>query len=54
MYSQYETYGIPPTTGTTIMGDKDEYTYVATLRVAQQNVAEAACSNFWDIINLNL
>jgi len=54
MYSQYQTHGIPPTTEATIMADKDKYTDVATLRVAQQNVAEAACSIFWDIINLNL
>jgi hypothetical protein len=54
MYTQYQTHGIPPTTEATIMADKDKYTDVATLRVAQQNVAEAACSIFWDIINLNL
>jgi hypothetical protein len=54
MYSQYQTHGIPPTTETTIMTDKDKYTDVATLRVAKQHVAGAARIIFWGIINLNL
>ena len=33
---------ILPTAETTIMAEKDKYTDVATLRVAQQNVAEPA------------
>jgi hypothetical protein len=39
MYSPYQTHGILPTTETTITADKEKYTDVATLRVAQWYVS---------------